>query len=51
MGTLPPGLPEKPQIIPELSRQQAKVNPKEVMKALDRPPMAGINPRFKPQVR
>ena len=45
------GLPERPLVVPEITRQQDKLNPKEIMSALDRPPMAGINPRFKPTQR
>lgn len=44
-------VPEKPKAIAELSRRQERTNPAEVMRALDQPPMAGINPRFKPQTR
>ena len=45
---VPQDLPEKPKAIAELSKQQERLNPAEVMKVLDKPPMAGINPRFRP---
>jgi len=35
----------------ELSRQQPKLDPKEAERIIDQPPIAGINPRFRPPPR
>lgn len=46
------GVSQTPVEVPELrAGSRSKVDPKELAKTIDRPPSAGINPRYKPPPR
>jgi len=46
-----PIFPERPQEVAVLTGKQPGVDPKELVKTIDQPPKAGLNPRYNPPKR